>query len=399
MGTVLLTWEMGRGLGHLVPLSPIATGLARRGHHVYLAARDLSRVHIALDRNLVTCIQAPLYLRPGGEAIAPAMTFAHILYNNGFGAADQLQALADAWITLYRWVKPDLILFDHSPTALLASRASRASKALVGLGFFCPPDADPLPNLRTWLKPDPECLRQGEQPVLENMNQVLHALGEPPLDRITQMYAQVDVNFLATFPELDHYPDRKGGKYSGVWTSTRGIPPQWPNAAGPKVYAYLKSFPHIADFLSLLSGLRICTLIYADGIERAIQQRFTSDAVRFENDPLDLGLVARQCDLAIMNGNHGTAIAMLLAGKPTFQLPITLEQVIFSAAIGRLGAGLDAAHLPPRDVVGRLQTMLASPTPFIQGAARFAQRYASFNAQAEVDKMLDRFEELLNRAH
>jgi len=210
MGTVLLTWEMGRGLGHLVPLSPIATGLARRGHHVYLAARDLSRVHIALDRNLVTCIQAPLYLRPGGEAIAPAMTFAHILYNNGFGAADQLQALADAWITLYRWVKPDLIIFDHSPTALLASRASRASKALVGLGFFCPPDADPLPNLRTWLNPDPRCLRQGEQRVLENMNQVLHALGQPPLDRITQMYAQVDENFLATFPELDHYPDRSG---------------------------------------------------------------------------------------------------------------------------------------------------------------------------------------------
>lgn len=43
MATVLVTWELGGGLGHLLPLEPLVRGLSERGHRVAVALRDLSR--------------------------------------------------------------------------------------------------------------------------------------------------------------------------------------------------------------------------------------------------------------------------------------------------------------------------------------------------------------------
>ena len=56
--------------------------------------------------------------------------FAHLLYNNGFYDADSLKATVQAWRELYETVRPDLIVFDHSPTALLAACGFQAKKAL-----------------------------------------------------------------------------------------------------------------------------------------------------------------------------------------------------------------------------------------------------------------------------
>jgi UDP:flavonoid glycosyltransferase YjiC (YdhE family) len=43
MATILLTWELGAGLGHLVNLLPLARGLLQRGHRVYAAGSKRGR--------------------------------------------------------------------------------------------------------------------------------------------------------------------------------------------------------------------------------------------------------------------------------------------------------------------------------------------------------------------
>jgi hypothetical protein len=42
MSTILLTWESGGGLGHLLQMMPLATALVKRGHRVHVALRNLS---------------------------------------------------------------------------------------------------------------------------------------------------------------------------------------------------------------------------------------------------------------------------------------------------------------------------------------------------------------------
>jgi hypothetical protein len=59
MATILLAWELGGGLGHFMNLRPVADGLARRGHRVVAALRDLSSARRFLPNQDVTLLQAP----------------------------------------------------------------------------------------------------------------------------------------------------------------------------------------------------------------------------------------------------------------------------------------------------------------------------------------------------
>jgi MoaA/NifB/PqqE/SkfB family radical SAM enzyme len=195
-------------MGHLVNLAPLARGLRHAGHCVAVALRDLSRAERMFEGLGLLYFQAPVKTRPTPDAIQPQRSLPHILHNSGFGDPLELKALAEAWRNLYLSVRPDLVIFDHSPTALLAARGISARRVLIGMGFFCPADEYPLPDLRPWQPPEPERLRQDEDRVLSHANGVLASWGQPPLERLSQLYCEVDENFLTSFPELEYDPGR-----------------------------------------------------------------------------------------------------------------------------------------------------------------------------------------------
>jgi hypothetical protein len=101
VATVLLTWELGGGLGHLVNLLPLARGLCQHGHRVYAAMQDLLRADAVFCGLDISLLQAPGNSRSPAVPVEPQRTFAHILYNRGFGDPRELAALASAWRNLY----------------------------------------------------------------------------------------------------------------------------------------------------------------------------------------------------------------------------------------------------------------------------------------------------------
>ena len=377
MANVLLTWELGGGMGHATTLLPLAKDLCRKGHRVYLALKDLprtARMFAGLD---VFLLQAPIKTQETPNPISPTRTFAQILHNIGFGNFDELRFLAEGWRSLYRCVQPNLIVFDHSPTALLAARDFPAKRALIGTGFCCPPDVAPFPDLRAWLGDESESFRRDEDRVLGNVNQVLTAWGIRPLDHLAQLYAEVDEQFLTTFKELDHYPARANGRYRGVCGAggDGGDAPDWPQGNGKRIFAYLKPFPALPGLLGLLQDSQSPTLIYGPGIHDRLRDRFQSATLRFARRPVDMRATAEECDLAILNGTHGTTAAMLLAGKPSLQIPIFLEQALSAQAVSKLGAGLFA--MPDRaDRIAQHFDALLQSAACAEAARRFAARYA-----------------------
>ncbi|MCA9246609.1 MAG: hypothetical protein KDA42_05820, partial [Planctomycetales bacterium] len=235
MATILIAWELGGGLGHLSMLDPPAREWLRRGHRVVAALRDLSRAEEVFAGSGVEYLQSPLRTRRVADPFPSPCTFPQILHNVGLANLPEMRAVLGAWRTIYDTVRPDLVVFDHAPSAILAARGRDFVQAATGTGFCVPPDVFPFPDWRPWHKTPPEQLQRDEVALLAALNQLLAEAGQPPLERIGQLYGDLDEPMLTTFAELDHYGPRAAARYWGVWHSMRGATPQWPVAQGPRV--------------------------------------------------------------------------------------------------------------------------------------------------------------------
>lgn len=392
---ILLTWEFGDDLGHIARLRPVAMELQRRGHAVTIATSNLQKVH-ALPGSL-NLIPAPSMMASHvQDPIREPATFADILYNAGTTHADLLAGVVRAWRGIFDLVRPDVVVQDYSPFALLALQGYAARSMLLGTGFACPPDTHPLPDIRAWQNHYPERMQMTEQHVLDTLNHQLANQGQPALAGIGGLFTRADAVCLATFPELDHYPQRKGSnissfEYAGVWSDLGGDSPQWPEGDGPKVFAYLKSFralPKLLDHLGK-SGYPCLVYLAAD----ADTHRRYPDNVRIVDSPLDMARVTRECDMAILHAGHGSTASVLLAGKPILQLPFNVEQFHTAKNTERLGAGVMAMVSSAAEITRGFDRVVADLT-MPEAASRFADRHRNFDAAVSLKAVVNQIEVL-----
>ena len=395
MSRILLTWELGQGLGHLMNLRPLVMELAARRHRLFLATRDLSQVERVFAGHEFTLLPAPWNCRRVRK-IEPAVTYADLLFNVGFGDRMALKSHIQAWQSLFAFVQPELMICDHSPTALLAARFSRFPVATAGSGFLCPIDESPLRPLRDVPADQRQAAYEREHRLLGDINLILEAQSLPPIERVTQLYHTNRIkNFLLTFPELDHFAGRPHGDYRGAWPFGLAGDPFERKDRGPHIFAYLKPFPTLKDLLASLAVSSFSVTAYIDGWSEAEVSRFASNRLTFVSGPIDMRQAAERCDAALINANHGTCLAMLLSGKPLVQLPIFLEQAILAAVTDRLGVSVTASL---NDVPGILRAVDLAITDhrFRLAASVFANRYQGYQFEKSIQQLIDSMEGLIS---
>jgi UDP:flavonoid glycosyltransferase YjiC (YdhE family) len=386
-----------------VNLAPLAAGLLARGHQVYFAARDVAIAQQVLQNPAVKYLQSPGVIARPAHVVRQPRSFAQVLGQVAFGDDCQLRAAVESWRNLIELVQPAVLVCEHSPTALLASRWMDARRAVIGYGFTLPPDVSPLPDLCPWMGRLPMDLSRYEAELVDRANRLLAANKLPLLERLAQLYADVDEALLLTFRELDHHPDREpvlhGGsptEYLGIWSLSGGVEPEWPEGDGPHVLAYLKPVAGVFQLESALAVLRELparTLAYVPNPATNILD-LESPSLRICREPMDMWAVLERCDLAILNGTIGTATQCLLAGVPLVMVPPYLEQTVFSRRVFELGAGL---IVPPNRIellAGRIWRVLQDDR-FRQAARSFADRYADYDAAHVQQQIIDRVESLL----
>ncbi|TWU49475.1 hypothetical protein Poly59_40900 [Rubripirellula reticaptiva] len=375
-----MTWELGSGLGHLLPLRVLSEQLVTAGHEVALVCRGASQLDQSLIAGPFTIIDAPVFSSTEDSGYREASNFAHTLMDDGFLVAGELAERCQLWRNLFDELKPDCVLFDHSPIALLAAQGLGFATATLGTGFCCPPDAERLPNWRPWLdRTDDEC-HAAEQLVTANINHALCLFEQPEIRTIGELYYRVDRQFHQTYPELDHFPDRIGANYVGIVPVDGGEMPKWPLSLGKRIFAYLKQSPWAEKVIKNLAMLGMPTLVYGPTLDAGVVEFYETNypAISFARSPLCIEHVTKQCDIAVHHGTHGVSAAVLLAGKPSVLFPIALEQRITCVNIHKMGAGRLANPFREAEVLDAIHDVLVNES-YLRNAACFAEQYRTWD--------------------
>lgn len=395
MVRILFTWELGGGLGHSLYHRPLLEALTAAGYKIWFAMRDLEqadRLFAGLD---IHYLQAPRNTHNNTDPIDPVLSHAQLLHNVIFHDVDNMLTMTRDWQEIFAQVKPDLMIADHSPGALFASRGLPFVRTQIGTGFTIPPnDIQPMPNLRTWLDVDKSRLVEDEKDVLSRMNKVAEIMQLPTLSALAELY-RTDDQYLMTFAELDHITGRTGAEYYGISLTRYGDTPVWPDTKGKRIFAYLKPFKTLTSLLATLKSLGLPTLIYYAGEMTAELKAFESAGLRFTGHMLDVSQVARQCDVAITHAGHGAGVEFLLSGCPLLLLPLQLEQYLFSLRVQALGAGLTAPLLRPEGMAEKLRLLLTDPA-YTQAAEAFSSRYRNFKSSEMITRLVEDINSRIN---
>jgi UDP:flavonoid glycosyltransferase YjiC (YdhE family) len=396
MSNIFFAWELGANLGHMGSFLPLAQVLGERGHSVHWALAKTREAAAMLKPHGFTWMQAPTTpdLAPGR---APE-NYASILLHFGYGNPQALMGLVEAWRSLMRLCDADVILVDHAPTAILAARTLGLPVMNHGNGFTMPPPFHPTPAFRSWQNVPEKVLSDNDTAALFSINSVLEGLGCSPLVRLAELFDIAEPTLL-TFPELDHYANRVPALYWGITPTVTGGAPPWPEAPGPKVFAYVRAVgKHYDAVLEALGRLDACVLVVAPGLPPSDMERLQRPNMRLIDSAVDLHQVAREAELGVMwSGGGNTTLTFLLAGTPVVLLPNQIEPFMQGLRIQQMGAGLVADLDAFPNALPALLAQALADTTLKARAKEFASRYQGFSGAQLLQNMASRVEELALR--
>lgn len=394
MARFAFIWELGGAYGHLGRMIPVARELQQRGHEVVFIIRELIEAERLLGPHGFKWYQAPLWVGRVMNLPDP-LNHAELLMAFGFLDPPALLSISRAWRNLLGLLAPDALVFDYSPTAVLAARGLGLPQLNLANGFQVPPAGRPLPPLRWWQKAPPARLLDSEQQVVHVANQVLYELGGPPVEGMLDILSG-SADVFASLPELDHYPDRKGGDFVGpIFALGRGEDVHWPAKGSLRVFAYLKpNYGGLDALLTVLRQLDASVLVHIPGVSRRTIEKFASDSLQISRQPLDIEQVRQSCDVAVLHAGLSTVAAVLLAGKPVLLFPQQLEQTMFARSVEALGVAVAI----PEAAAGQFQRLVKralADEGMKDKARQFADKYRGYDQADAIRGVADRCEAML----
>jgi len=366
MATVLLGWELGGGLGHVMPLLEVARGLAAQGHTPVFAVRDLVETADAFRDQPFAVLQAPYWNPVHWRGARPfkAASFADVLAYHGYNHAGNLLAMVNGWQHLLDQVRPALVVADHSPTLCLAVHGT-LPRVMLGSWFCMPPAEDALfpffPGRQPVCPPEQvfsvicEVQRRRRQPVPGTLTEFLRG------DR-----------FLLTLPELDGYRAVRREPWFGP---LEFLPAPLPPAERFGFFAYLSAdHINIEGVLAAMAQTGCPGRAYLRGAAPDLRARLGHQGIEVLERPATLVDALTEARAIVHHGGPGTAQVALAAGRPQVLLPRHLEQEVSANTLHALGVATFAADGPvPATAAAALRHVLLD--------GRFAERAAAVARQ------------------
>lgn len=402
---ILCTWEIGADLGHVSRLAGLAQILLQRGFNVTVALKDLSRCQPFFAGLDVHLLQAPVWL-PRISMQRPIACLPDTLLLNGYLEVDPLLALVRAWRGLIDLVKPDLLIGDYSPTALLAVHGSTLPRILVGTGFAEPIPGQPVADWRPFATTD-ELIPRQEQRVLQTINAVLKQGNQPEVAYLGDLF-HADTTFITTYPEFDLYQQQRRNAIYCITRNDQAFGPAmpWPkvenagapapDTTAPRILAYLKpQYPQLPQLLDALSRCHASRIVACPGGDANLLQRHNTAGMICSRELVDLEAALETADLFVGHGNMASTTQALRAGKPVIVLPVHLEQLLTGKVVQQQQLGTLMEKIESVDTLKKLLEASTRDSGLQQRTSAYAHRHATLAITSVSVLMADRCESLL----
>ncbi|MAK61101.1 MAG: hypothetical protein CMK09_09010 [Ponticaulis sp.] len=351
--TVLLTWELGEGLGHIRPLKLLGYKLADAGFDLVFACRDPVLAGKELHSSLGRVIAAPFQPRPR-TGLGQIRNYASLLQIQGYAEENELLPLVRAWKALIDLVDPALIIADHSPSAILAARGS-VPVVQVGNGFLTPPpNSRRFPDLQ-WTDAD-VLAPAADGKILQTVNRVLSHFEGESLTTLPEMMNTAG-QCVFCLPELDPY---RPLRQTPVLGPLEPVPRLMLYPADLRVFAYLSSDYAAFDTVTkILSHANFDRNVFVRGLSDAHAHLLENSGLPLSQTAPPLTETLPAASLVIHHGGIATTQACLFAGRPQIILPQHNEARHTAAIMQEMGVAVslerkDAHKLP--EVFARYQS-------------------------------------------
>ncbi|MGS2716810.1 hypothetical protein ACVBE9_01435 [Eionea flava] len=404
--TIAITWELGGGLGHLSTFLPLITALQKENYRIVFIVRDVSRIELLFPESHLEFLQAPVW-SPRLSKQPGELNFVETLFHLGYLKPNGLIGLVKAWKNLFDIIRPDLLIADHSPTALLAARSLNIPKILFGNSFTVLPSVSPTPEYRFLehqrskdsIDRSKARLVKSEKLIIENCNKAMKAIGAPPIKNFYEIY-QVSHSFLTTDKQLDVYQreSKANTEFIGVIQSksigTDHV--HWPyGSTAPKGFIYLKQeYRFLEAVLSACQSSEAQFLIYIDRLSHTLMQRYSSKKMTFSDKPYQIDTIRNQCDFAILHGGN-LLEAFLEVGKPLLMLPMQMEQTMSDYRVKAAKAGVVFTQEDSPDDLILYVEQLINERSYRDAAKVLSRNMGKIEATERIKRVVDKVDALL----
>jgi hypothetical protein len=391
---IAFAWELGGEFGHAMSCAGLARSLHARGHQIAFMFRELRQLAFIPETSTYDLFKAPVFPREGAGARPPS-SLAEILLGCGYADREWLANALTEWIRLLRDWKPDLLVCDYAPTALLAGRVLGLTRVSLGIPFAVPPPASPLPAFRYDDPPSRDRLVAADAEALASVNAALQSAGAPRLSALHEQF-QTHEDFLCSLPELDAYGTRPTAHYWGPrYRDDAGISAHWPGGRGARVLVYVKKeLAQLDSLIALLSTGPFRVVAFIPDLDAARRARLASPQRLVADKPIRFGPLLPDCDLFVSQAGTA-ATGLLMSGVPQLMLPTHYEQYLTARRIEHLGAGIAVLpHASGKDLAKALQLMVTEPR-FRTAARAYAKRYPAYTPAEQQRRIVKRIEDIL----
>jgi hypothetical protein len=328
---VLLAWELGEGLGHLPPLKAIALALQPLGVKPVFALREIHHAGPALRDFNAPVFVAPHWSKPAAPPFKTG-SFADILGANGYTTSERAASLIGAWDRLIDHVKPDAIVCEHAPSAML-SAFGRIPVAFVGNGFAVPPaDEAQFPPYTPGVG-SPE----GQDVVLEAISVALRRLGRPAPATLTAPF-RGDFRGVYSFPLIDSY---RAVRRERVLGPIEPQPPLAPLPERPRLFVYSAlDFARIDALFQCLMDIGPEASVYLRGNLGPRAAILRSRGVEVFDKPQPFAEIMPRASVVFSHAGSGFTNAALASGRPHITFPRHFEAKASAMGLEQAGCGI-----------------------------------------------------------